>query len=216
MSACGRASNIGGVSHAVNLALHRLQPGDTAMAYVPTALPTYVRVKHLQSVPASCGSRRTSAAGANPRSRSGASRLSDTMSFLNDLSSVTVGCSVTRRVNQDSFSNLTSGLQTGSYGAEASTPLAGIVVKPLQNVSLYANYAEGLSQGIIVPSPDFVNQGSNSSSVQVETAGSRASRWIGAPSRRPQPCFRLPAPAWSRRRPTSGPMTANSKTAASN
>jgi len=40
------------------------------------------------------------------------------------------------------------------------TPLAGLVVKPLQNVSLYANYAEGLSQGIIVPTGQgFANQG---------------------------------------------------------
>ncbi len=62
-----------------------------------------------------------------------------------------------QRVEQDAFST-TTGAQTSSYGAEAVTPLAGLVVKPLQNVSLYANYAEGLSQGIIVPA-DFANRG---------------------------------------------------------
>ena len=71
------------------------------------------------------------------------------MSFLNDAVLVTVGARH-QRVEQDAFST-TTGLQTSTYGAEAVTPLAGVVVKPLQNVSLYANYAEGLSQGIIVP-----------------------------------------------------------------
>ena len=78
------------------------------------------------------------------------------MSFLNETVLFTVGARH-QRVEQDAFST-TTGLQTSSYGAEAVTPLAGIVVKPLQNVSLYANYAEGLSQGIIVPDT-FANRG---------------------------------------------------------
>ena len=82
--------------------------------------------------------------------------LADTMSVLNERILVTFGARH-QRVEQDAFSTAT-GLKTSHYGAEAVTPLAGIVVKPLQNVSLYANYAEGLSQGIVVPAP-FANQG---------------------------------------------------------
>ena len=82
--------------------------------------------------------------------------IADTMSFLNETVLFTVGARH-QRVEQDAFST-TTGAQTSSYGAEAVTPLAGLVVKPLQNVSLYANYAEGLSQGIIVPA-NFANRG---------------------------------------------------------
>ncbi|WP_108521149.1 TonB-dependent receptor [Bradyrhizobium algeriense] len=82
--------------------------------------------------------------------------IADTMSFLNETVLFTVGARH-QRVEQDVF-NTTTGVQSSSYGAEAVSPLAGIVVKPLQNVSLYANYAEGLSQGIIVPNT-FANRG---------------------------------------------------------
>ncbi|WP_398478279.1 TonB-dependent receptor [Tardiphaga sp.] len=82
--------------------------------------------------------------------------ISDTLSFLNDRVLFTVGARH-QMVKQDSFS-LTSGALSGSYDAAATTPLAGIVIKPLQNVSLYANYAEGLSQGQVV-GPTYTNVG---------------------------------------------------------
>jgi iron complex outermembrane receptor protein len=82
--------------------------------------------------------------------------VSDTMSFLNDSVLFTLGARH-QMVKQDSFST-TTGVLTGSYDAAATTPLAGIVLKPWQNVSLYANYAEGLSQGSIV-GPGFSNEG---------------------------------------------------------
>jgi iron complex outermembrane receptor protein len=83
--------------------------------------------------------------------------LADTMSVLDERVLLTLGARH-QRVEQDAFSTAT-GLKTSDYGAEAVTPLAGVVVKPLQNVSLYANYAEGLSQGVIVPA-GFANTGS--------------------------------------------------------
>ena len=102
--------------------------------------------------------------------------IADTMSFLNDTVLFTVG-GRHQRVEQDAFSTAT-GLQTSSYGAEAYTPLAGLVVKPLQNVSLYANYAEGLSQGIIVAA-NFREPGRDPRAVQVEAAGSRRQGGLG-------------------------------------
>lgn len=76
--------------------------------------------------------------------------VSDTMSF-NDLAYVTIGARH-QMVKQETF--VTSGAQLGqlntTYDAAATSPLAGVVIKPLQNVSLYANYAEGLSRGQIV------------------------------------------------------------------
>lgn len=82
--------------------------------------------------------------------------IADTMSFLNEMVLVTVGARH-QMVQQDAFSTAT-GFQTSTYDAEATTPLAGIVFKPWKNVSLYANYAEGLSQGTVVPNT-FANRG---------------------------------------------------------
>ncbi|MDQ8730068.1 TonB-dependent receptor [Bradyrhizobium sp. LHD-71] len=82
--------------------------------------------------------------------------IADTMSFLNDAVLVTAGVRH-QMVKQDSF-NTSTGAMTGSYDAAATTPLVGVVFKPWHHVSLYANYAEGLSQGMIV-GPGFSNTG---------------------------------------------------------
>ncbi len=74
--------------------------------------------------------------------------VADTMSFLNDTILLTLGAR-RQNVKQNAFSITTGALTTG-YDSAATTPLAGIVVKPVNNVSLYANYAEGLSQGTVV------------------------------------------------------------------
>ena len=83
--------------------------------------------------------------------------IADTMSFLNDVVLLTVG-GRHQMVTQDAFST-TSGALTSSYEADATTPLAGVVFKPWHNVSLYANYAEGLTRGVIV-GPGYSNTGS--------------------------------------------------------
>jgi iron complex outermembrane receptor protein len=82
--------------------------------------------------------------------------VADTMSFLNDVVLVTVGARH-QMVKQDAF-NTTTGALTTSYDAAATTPLAGVVFKPWHNVSLYANYAEGLTRGTIV-GPGYSNTG---------------------------------------------------------
>ena len=45
------------------------------------------------------------------------------------------------------------------YRANATSPIGGIVIKPLRNVSVYANYAEGLTRGLIV-ADQYENRGS--------------------------------------------------------
>ncbi|ACI91863.1 ferrichrome receptor FcuA [Afipia carboxidovorans OM5] len=83
----------------------------------------------------------------------------DTMSFLNDAILVTAGVR-RQNVKQDPYNYLT-GLPTGNgYDSSATTPLGGVVIKPWHNVSFYANYAEGLSQGTNVPmGQGFANEG---------------------------------------------------------
>jgi iron complex outermembrane receptor protein len=76
--------------------------------------------------------------------------VSDTMSF-NDVAFVTIGARH-QMVKQETFSTAGGniGALTATYDAASTSPLAGVVIKPLQNVSLYANYAEGLTRGTVV------------------------------------------------------------------
>ena len=75
--------------------------------------------------------------------------VSDTISFLDEMVMITGGVRY-QKIDADNFTN-TTGLRTGGYSSDALSPLAGVVFKPVRNVSLYANYAEGLSQGAVVP-----------------------------------------------------------------
>lgn len=85
--------------------------------------------------------------------------VSDTLSFLNDAVLFTFGARH-QMINQKSFDPLTGLPNAAEYDSAATSPLAGIVVKPWHNVSLYANYAEGLSPGQTVPfGLGYSNQG---------------------------------------------------------
>jgi iron complex outermembrane receptor protein len=75
--------------------------------------------------------------------------LADTLSMLNERLQLTVGVRQ-QHVQSDNFS-ATTAARTSSYNESAATPLVGLVVRPWQNVSLYANYIEGLSKGDIAP-----------------------------------------------------------------
>jgi iron complex outermembrane receptor protein len=71
--------------------------------------------------------------------------IADTMSFMNDRLLITLGAR-NQNVKEDNFSVVTGAL-TGTYNENAVSPLAGIVFKPMDNVSIYGNYTEGLSKG---------------------------------------------------------------------
>jgi iron complex outermembrane receptor protein len=73
--------------------------------------------------------------------------LADTMGVLNDRVLLTLGARH-QRVESD---NYTSGVVSSSYDESKITPMVGVVVKPWEHVSLYANYIEGLSKGDIAP-----------------------------------------------------------------
>lgn len=81
--------------------------------------------------------------------------FADTMSVLNKRIQVTVG---TRR--QSVFTSTTNLLTnaTTSYEEATWSPAYAIVMKPLENASLYANYIEGLQPGAVV-GVAFVNAG---------------------------------------------------------
>ncbi|NML34357.1 TonB-dependent receptor [Paraburkholderia antibiotica] len=75
--------------------------------------------------------------------------VSDTLGFLNDRVLFTVGAR-----HQSILANNYdyTGKQTQNYNESITTPLFGLVVKPWQNVALFANRSEALGVGQIAPS----------------------------------------------------------------
>lgn len=81
--------------------------------------------------------------------------ITDTMSFANNRVLFTAGM----RVQQVKADNVTdTGRVLSSYNESAISPLAGIVVRPVENVSVYANFTSGLSKGATAPA-DTANAG---------------------------------------------------------
>ncbi|EJN10147.1 TonB-dependent receptor [Herbaspirillum sp. YR522] len=82
--------------------------------------------------------------------------LTDTLSMLDDRLRLFVGAR-RQQVRYDSY-DTQSGLQESAYQASALSPLLGVVLKPADDLALYANYTAGLTRGTIVPS-GMVNAG---------------------------------------------------------
>ncbi|MEK6345921.1 MAG: TonB-dependent receptor [Burkholderia sp.] len=82
--------------------------------------------------------------------------LADTMSWHHDLVQLTLGV---RRQSVDSKSYSSStGRVTREYDDSVYTPMAGLVIRPIRQLSLYGNYVEGLTPGPTPPST-AVNSG---------------------------------------------------------
>lgn len=75
--------------------------------------------------------------------------LADTLSFADDRVQLTAGARY-QTVKSTNYS-YTTGQETSNYDKSAVTPAFGLVVKPWSDVSLYANYIEGLTAGPIAP-----------------------------------------------------------------
>lgn len=71
--------------------------------------------------------------------------LTDTLSFADDRLLITGGLRH-QRVELENF-----GAAPSRYDDSAISPLAGIVIKPIRNVSVYGNYTAGLTRGGIAP-----------------------------------------------------------------
>lgn len=82
--------------------------------------------------------------------------LADTLSFLDDKVQTTLGIR-RQQVDVTNFDN--AGVQSGAYDEFAFTPALGLVVKPVKDVSVYANYIEGLTKGQRVTAVNANNYG---------------------------------------------------------
>src|SRR5690606_17614605 len=90
------------------------------------------------------------------KTRASSIGVADTLSILDERIQFTAGVRY-QKVESDSFS-ATTGALTSGYDGDALTPALGLVVKPWENVSFYANYIENLQRGTIVGS-SFANAG---------------------------------------------------------
>jgi iron complex outermembrane recepter protein len=181
----------GFVNHAVNVAYTGYNQ-DKGFGYVGSAVVVPSNIYNPSPIPAIV---ERPAQGRSSDTTLTSVAVSDTMSFLNDAVLFTAGVRH-QKVKQDSYDFTTSAF-TGSYEAEATTPLAGIVVKPWHNVSV-----------LVMPMAARRSHPTNRSSRKP------ASRSIGAPSRPPLPCSRSRVRA-SSRPPRRMATTVNSAIAAS-
>ncbi len=76
--------------------------------------------------------------------------VSDTLGFVDDRVLLTLG--VRRQTIEVDAWNTTTGLRNANYAESITTPVYGLVVKPWEHVSFYANRIEGLAQGPTAPS----------------------------------------------------------------
>ncbi|NOJ46008.1 TonB-dependent siderophore receptor [Bradyrhizobium sp. WSM 1744] len=75
--------------------------------------------------------------------------IADTLSVLDERVLLTLGV---RRQGVEANNYVSNvGTLLNSYDKSATTPVVGLVVRPWDNVSLYANYVEGLSRGDVAP-----------------------------------------------------------------
>ena len=76
--------------------------------------------------------------------------VSDTLGFVDDRVLLTLG--VRRQTIEVDAWNTTSGARNANYDESITTPVYGLVIKPWEHVSFYANRIEGLAQGPTAPS----------------------------------------------------------------
>ncbi|AKV09887.1 TonB-dependent receptor [Pseudomonas fluorescens NCIMB 11764] len=75
--------------------------------------------------------------------------VSDTLGFIDDRVLLTLGLR-RQTLNVDGW-NTTTGARTSSYEESITTPVYGLVIKPWEHVSFYANRIEGLAKGPTPP-----------------------------------------------------------------
>ncbi len=75
--------------------------------------------------------------------------VADTLSFMEDRMQLTLG--VRRQQVLTNSYNVTTGARSAQYDASATSPAAAILFKATDNLSVYANYIQGLSKGQTAP-----------------------------------------------------------------
>lgn len=135
--------NTAGIGHTVTAAVTQMQQ-EAGSAYI-TGNSTASNIYNPAPLP-SITAARTSPLKTSETTLSSFA-LADTLSFMNDRLLITLGAR-NQTVEVQSFN--ATGAKTSNYDKSAVSPLAGIVFKPMENVSVYGNYTEGLTRGAFV------------------------------------------------------------------
>ncbi|MDY0976533.1 TonB-dependent siderophore receptor [Massilia sp. CFBP9012] len=136
-----------GVKHLFTVSASRLEQ-ESGSFYLPAPAGTAVEsnIYHPVPLPVMTGVRQS------PTTTSGTElssiALTDTLSFFDNRVLVTGGV---RKQKVVAKNIAPSGASTTSYDESATSPLLGIVVKPMANVSLYTNFTSGLTRGGTAP-----------------------------------------------------------------
>jgi len=83
--------------------------------------------------------------------------VSDTLGFVDDRLLLTLGLR-RQTIEVDGWDTRT-GVRNANYAESITTPVYGLVIKPWEHVSLYANRIEGLAQGPTAPLTNVTNPG---------------------------------------------------------
>lgn len=137
--------NTGSIGHTLNLSATRMSQ-EAGNGYSPGTVAISSNIYSPSSLPANSPIRNSMRRASETTLDSIA--IADTLAFAQDRVLLTLGARK-QTVDVDSY-NTTTGARTGNYKADAISPVAGIVVKPLSNVAVYGNFTEGLTRGAIV------------------------------------------------------------------
>lgn len=91
--------------------------------------------------------------------------LADTLSFADERVMLTLG--LRYQVMEQHSYDYNTGAEISAYDESTTTPVVGVVVRPSDKISVYANYIEGLIQGEAAPSTVTTSAGT----VTVSNAG---------------------------------------------
>lgn len=146
-----------GVGHTVSVGFSHLEQ-ETGSFYLAndavTAIPS--SIYNPVPMPAVTKGPRLAPTKASDTTLSGVA-IADTMSFMNERLLVTVGLrDQSAKVVTPTPAN--AAVPSPRYDKNKLGRLAGVVVKPTEDLSVYANFAEGLTRGVIVGS-NSVNEG---------------------------------------------------------
>ncbi len=136
----------GAIKHTASVSASSLETEAGSFYLTATSAPVVSNIYYPAALPVMSGNRL--ATTLNSRTKLSSYAVTDTVSLLDDRLLITAGA---RRQTVDAKNFNAAGAVTGAYDESAVAPLAGVVFKPLQNVSVYGNFTAGLSRGSTAP-----------------------------------------------------------------
>lgn len=138
----------GAISHSLSLAGDSLRR-KSGSAFASCAGPVLSNIYHPVDVQEPACGDMPSDVPWTARTTLNSVALADTLSYRDGLVQLTAGVR-RQQVKSENF-NAATGARTSVYDEHAFTPMIGLVVWPVRQLSFYANYIEGLSAGATAP-----------------------------------------------------------------